>query len=697
MDYWSSPNRTDPFGLHLKLGYSKQAWAYLSADLGHIHLAQGNHSGAMRVLTAMIENASPTVGTYEEFETGPWNQLGTNKAPKRSWGGIPDMWFTSEVLNLLRDCLMLESSDEGGGMLSLFHAAPKLWRVGDALSMRDMPTRLGYVLSVETAWGTTQSSFKLTLAWAMSASMVEARIELHVGGCGAVVADVSNAGDGAGGVSACCEGGVAVLVVRGGARTVAVEVHHAKVTDDGAAVLRPQLTRVRTIAFSPLARLRDPTTALFDPVSKSWHLWCSYKPLNATHIYATNASIRHYVLRSTELTASGPGTDGTWEDHGNALMRSDEPGSFDSNAVYTPNAAVECRGMSCTWFLWHGGVSGDGPAKRNEEKIGLATAASPFGPFVRHGKDPVFTAEDSTVSWCGKGKAARVDFVVPLVLRGSRYLAVKAVCKNFTALPVMYTPADPSSWAPPYKPSTLEQLAYAALASPLVNSLTTTCGRAGFEKPAFAVGPDHNLHALGHDHGSCQQEGAHKYHHLYRSRNGSAWRYGGHFGAELPAHPWYEPVPVPRDGSGVMGDRPATGVPVYWVDFGNTAANPWHSNISLLKAIWVPAVPFKADDGGQAGSRLIGSSAASEPQGSTTRYMHNDVVLSETALSSQLVEHDMHRQAAALKADDSTDCHLPNATEENRRGTARPAVSAVRRSEQYRRHSALAGPSRTGR
>eukprot|EP01043_Picozoa_sp_COSAG02_P045397 COSAG02_NODE_4145_length_5717_cov_40.762193_4_plen_67_part_00 len=29
------------------------------------------------------------VGTYEEFETGPWNA--NTAAPKRSWGGIPDM------------------------------------------------------------------------------------------------------------------------------------------------------------------------------------------------------------------------------------------------------------------------------------------------------------------------------------------------------------------------------------------------------------------------------------------------------------------------------------------------------------------------------------------------------------------------------------------------------------------------------
>lgn len=88
---------------------------------------QGNHTGAMRVLKAMIDNASPTVGTYEEFETGPWN--GNGAAPKRSWGGIPDMWFTSEVLNLLRDVIIHE--EEADGSLRLFHGAPDTWRRGD--------------------------------------------------------------------------------------------------------------------------------------------------------------------------------------------------------------------------------------------------------------------------------------------------------------------------------------------------------------------------------------------------------------------------------------------------------------------------------------------------------------------------------------------------------------------------------------
>ena len=92
MRWWSSPSRTDTFGLHLGLGYSTHPWAYLSADIGHIHLALGNRSGAIRVLEAMLNNTSPAVSTFEEFMTGP--------LPKSSWGGIPDVWFTAELVSL---------------------------------------------------------------------------------------------------------------------------------------------------------------------------------------------------------------------------------------------------------------------------------------------------------------------------------------------------------------------------------------------------------------------------------------------------------------------------------------------------------------------------------------------------------------------------------------------------------------------
>jgi hypothetical protein len=95
---------------------------------------------------------------YEEFETGPWS--GNSEAPKRSWGGIPDMWFTSEVLNLLREVLLHEEEEaDGGGSLRLFHGAPATWRRGDGLSMRGMPTGYGVSLSVTVVFVETFRHF----------------------------------------------------------------------------------------------------------------------------------------------------------------------------------------------------------------------------------------------------------------------------------------------------------------------------------------------------------------------------------------------------------------------------------------------------------------------------------------------------------------------------------------------------------
>lgn len=213
MAYWSSPNRTDAFGLHLRLGYSQKAWAYLSSDLGHIHLLQGNHSGAMRVLRAMVDNASPTVGTYEEFETGEWNQLQAANirggAAKRSWGGIPDMWFTSEVMNLLRDSLVREVGDDGRDRrLSLWHAAPPAWRVGDALSMRSMPTRFGVSVSAEARWGSESSNFSISLEGGTADDGL-LQIEMHVGSCGRILATTQEESLS----SRCKPNGIAMLVV----------------------------------------------------------------------------------------------------------------------------------------------------------------------------------------------------------------------------------------------------------------------------------------------------------------------------------------------------------------------------------------------------------------------------------------------------------------------------------------------------
>jgi hypothetical protein len=212
---------------------------------------------------AMIDNASPTVGTYEEFETGPWH--GTGASPKRSWGGakttfsrhffhrkrpayqvrlgtnarktwkqrgvsagIPDMWFTSELLNLLRDVLIHE--DEAEGALWLFHGAPDTWRSGDELSIQAMPLSFGVSVSVATTWGDAQSHLALQLATTGThmyaggqASGTTGRalrlLRVHVGSCSQILkaklssfSRTTGMPDAEVGIAARCEEGGVVVV-----------------------------------------------------------------------------------------------------------------------------------------------------------------------------------------------------------------------------------------------------------------------------------------------------------------------------------------------------------------------------------------------------------------------------------------------------------------------------------------------------
>ncbi len=53
----------------------------------------------------MLNNSSPSVSTFEEFETGA--------LPKQSWGGIPDMWFTAELINLADAVLSISPTEAG--------------------------------------------------------------------------------------------------------------------------------------------------------------------------------------------------------------------------------------------------------------------------------------------------------------------------------------------------------------------------------------------------------------------------------------------------------------------------------------------------------------------------------------------------------------------------------------------------------
>ena len=205
---------------------------------------------------------------------------------------------------------------------------------------------------------------------------------------------------------------------------------------------------------------------------------------------------------------------------------------------------------TCAWVLFFGGVAEQSAA--HAEMVGVASASSPWGPFARYAKNPVFSYHDANSKWCTTSAPARVDEIKPiLVAGGAKALVVKSVCANGTALPVLYAPLDQSSWGPPYEPS-------AAARSPLFTA-AQTCDRKGFEEPTLFSAPDGYLHYTGHNHGSC----ALKYEHFISPTHDiAAWVQAPSYSGEFT-----EPVPIPAAGDGVFGGSILT----QWVDFACAA------------------------------------------------------------------------------------------------------------------------------
>lgn len=117
-------------GLHRNLGYGKGLFQYLSCDVGHWHLRLGEYDEAWAVFEAMLDNAGPTGGWFEEIESEP--PLG--------YGDMPDAWATSEALHLLRELLLWEDDDAAW----LATGVPAEWaQPGGRVAVRRAPTRWG--------------------------------------------------------------------------------------------------------------------------------------------------------------------------------------------------------------------------------------------------------------------------------------------------------------------------------------------------------------------------------------------------------------------------------------------------------------------------------------------------------------------------------------------------------------------------
>ena len=321
----------------------------------------------------------------------------------------------------------------------------------------------------------------------------------------------------------------------------------ATVQASNTTVAVPTIKKLRTIAAIPGANLRDPSSPVFDTRDGLWHFW-------ATHVVGATSG---YSGRVWHFYA--PSLDAEFNTSGEAVGPTAQPGHFDSYGVFTPSAFLDSDGQ---WSLFYGGVATG--ASAHAESIGRATASSAFGPWTKDAANPVVPADG--VTWCGGLGAARVDEAEPYLVESSRVLLVKTVCRNFTALPVLYSPKDPaSSWDGPYS---------GGRGAPVVPAAATD-ERAGFEQARVFPGPDGRLHMTGNDHGRSRRQPH------FTSTDGSltSWKLQGYL-QNWGTAPVKEPTPVWNKGA-TPGDSYRVGVPTHFLQF---TGSPFH--VDLMECTW---------------------------------------------------------------------------------------------------------------
>jgi hypothetical protein len=217
-------------------------------------------------------------------------------------------------------------------------------------------------------------------------------------------------------------------------------------------------------ANNSIDALRDPTTAIWSAErGGSWHVYSSSMvcrgalPHNCGGGYP--ARIRHFSMPGS-LEAGPAAHAGQWKDEGLVLEPQYNTSEWDAAGTFTPGIVKECtsaaaagsRTPSCKFYLFFGGVANETSA--HTESVGVAIATSAWGPFERYEANPVFSMWGANTDWCRDTSApARVDEIkaTQVGATGGKFLAVKAVCQNFTALPVLYSPVNQDSWGPPYQ------------------------------------------------------------------------------------------------------------------------------------------------------------------------------------------------------------------------------------------------------
>ena len=317
-----------------------------------------------------------------------------------------------------------------------------------------------------------------------------------------------------------------------------------------------------TIVTDAQAHLRDPSSPLWDFKTSSWHMWATRIPLSLHTKGGYQGTVYHYY--ATELT-------GPWNTSGVAIPHNTTPGAFDHEGTFTPSSFYD--DSASMWYLFYGGVP---TANTFYESIGLVSASSPFGPWMKSPLNPVITPSRD-ISWCAPGSTPMlVDEAEPYIINGERRLVVKGVCHNASgslcAIPMAFLPQDGSSWEPPYHLDLVPP-------NPLLRCNVTNDHKFGFEQARIYPGPDGYLHMTGNDaNGDYRQVNF-----ISPDGSGRDWKLVGHMGGS-PATSFGEPTLVwPKDG-GPPGDR--GGVPTFMVRFDG----PDPLRIDLMNLTWTKAV-----------------------------------------------------------------------------------------------------------
>lgn len=106
--------------------------------------------------------------------------------------------------------------------------------------------------------------------------------------------------------------------------------------------LLPKLTKLQTIISMPDAHLRDPTSPIYH--NGLWHVWTT-SVRTSDGVEGTRGKVHHFF--SSELR-------GQWNTSGVAIDVSEEEGSFDHAATFTPSSFWDKE--TGLWVLFYSGI-----------------------------------------------------------------------------------------------------------------------------------------------------------------------------------------------------------------------------------------------------------------------------------------------------------------------------------------------------